>query len=179
MRVRAAITALAAMTATLFAAAPAHAVDTELALAACRQGVGGAFADLHLSPQDIAEYAGSPAGALQAQIRPGAVVKVTATGKISYGGVFNWRGTWGPDGNGQTAPNNSAWPFPGGPDAALVGSWNHTGQNIRVGSDSGCMVVPPQTIATAPHGLWLRANDDWLHDNGDRGYDIRVTAWLF
>ena len=178
--IRTVITAVAATTTALVTAAPAHAgVDTNAALTACRLGVTGATANLHLDPHSLGVYAGSPGGALETQVRPGAVVRVTATGRISYGGVFNWRGTWGPDGNGQRAPLNISWPYPGGPDAALVGMWNHTGQNTPIGSNSGCMVVPPQTISTAPYGLWLRANDDWLDDNGDIGYDIRVSAWLY
>lgn len=92
--------------------------------------------------------------------------------------MFNWRGTWGPDGNHQLAPNDAHFPFPGGPDAALVGRWNHTGQNLPIGSESACMVVPKPTIGNAT-GLWLFTNDDWLDDNGDRGYDVQVNAWLY
>jgi hypothetical protein len=177
---RTGIAALSVATTILIAAAPAHAgVDTNAELAACRGGVQGATANLHLGPQSLGVYVGTPGGPLQAEVRPGAVVKVTATGRISYGGVFNWRGTWGPDGNGQLAPQNSSWPYPGGPDAALVGIWNHSAQATAIGSNSGCMLVPPQTVATAPYGLWLDANDDWLDDNGDVGYDIHVSAWLY
>jgi hypothetical protein len=147
-------------------------------MAACRQGLGGVKANLHLSPNTRSVFVGSIATPLQTQIRRGAVVRVTATGKISYGGVFNWRGTWGPDGNGGTAPRERSWPYPGGPDAALVGQWYQTGANVRIGSDSGCLLVPRQTRAWAPYALWLAANDDEIIDNGDRGYDIQVTAWL-
>ena len=178
---RAGFTALAVAATTLIATASADAaVDTSAALTACRQGVvQGARASLHLSPQSRGVYAGSPGGVLETQVRPGAVVKVIATGRMSYGGIFNWRGTWGPDGNGQSAPQNSSWPFPGGPDAALVGIWNHTGQGTPLGSNSGCLVVPPPTFSTTSYGLWLKANDDWPDDNGDIGYDVQVAAWLY
>ncbi|MGI5283559.1 hypothetical protein ACQEVF_09530 [Nonomuraea polychroma] len=174
----AAIVAALTATAPAFPATASTAPDLRAAMAACRQDAGGASTSLHLSPNRRSVYVGSPGGPLQTQIRRGAAVRVTATGKISYGGLFNWRGTWGPKGNGDTAPNSRSWPFPGGPDAALVGLWNHAGTNVRIGADSGCMLVPKQTIATAPYGLWLSANDDDISDNGDKGYDIRVRAWL-
>ncbi|MCA2219236.1 hypothetical protein [Jidongwangia harbinensis] len=176
----AALTGSAALTVAAPTAAHA-AVDPQAAMTACRLGVGGSTARLHLAPQSLGVYVGSPGAPLQTQIADGAVVRVTATGRISYGGIFNWRGTWGPDGNGQSAPFDSWWPYPGGPDAALVGQWNHTGARTRIGSNSGCLYVPRRTIASAPYGLWLKANDDYRHlgDNGDVGYAITVSAWLY
>lgn len=161
---------------------PAHGVmarpEPTLAMTACRQGVGGSTVQVHLSPRSLGEPVGLPGTPLQTQIADGAVVRVTATGRISYGGVFNWRGTWGPAGNGRTAPPDWWWPYPSGPDAALVGTWNQTGGPQRIGADSGCVFVP-RAVGPRPYGLWLKANDDWTDDNGDNGYAITVKAWLY
>ena len=159
--------------------APAAEADTYTSLRACQQGWPAATHQLHLDPQSLGVHSGLPGDPLQLQIQPGGVVRVTATGRISYGGIFNWRGTWGPDGNGGLAGSDPLFPWPGGPDAALIGKWNQTMQNVRIGSDSGCLVVPSRTISQAPYGLWLKANDSWIHDNGDIGYDITVRAWRY
>lgn len=174
------VATLATGAATVAAAQPAAAgVRPDLAMAACRQGVGASTARLHLDPQNRSVVAGLPGTPLHTQIDEGAVIRVTAAGRISYGGVFNWRGTWGPDGNGRVAPGDWWWPYPSGPDAALVGQWNQTPQRQRIGSDSGCLFVPRHSLRNAPYGLWLKANDDEIHDNGDIGYDITVSAWRY
>ncbi len=152
--------------------------DTGQALQRCRAGdTPSGTAALHLAPQSLGLFVGVPNSPLGGNIWPGDVVRIVASGRISYGGAFNWRGTWGPDGNGQAAPNDWWWPYPGGPDAALVGMWNHTGSDFRVGSNSGCLVVPASTIGTAPWGMHLTSNDDWRDDNGDAGYGITVRLW--
>ncbi|WP_163508370.1 hypothetical protein [Fodinicola acaciae] len=155
-------------------AVPAYAgVDTAAALSACNHNVGGVSAALHLEPTVGSVSVGGTGGPLEPQLRPGAVVHVRASGKVSYGGIFNWRGTWGPDGNGRTVdPRDHGFPYPGGPDAALVGTWSHLGENLKIGSDSRCVVVKDSALR-------LVTNDNDFTDNGDVGYYLNVTAWLY
>jgi hypothetical protein len=113
------------------------------------------------------------------QMRPGDVLRVTAGGSVSYGGIFNWYGTWGPDGNGQAAPASSAWPFPGpaGRQFALVGRFNQNSQNVALGTASACMFVPSGGDGVSiPWALWLWPNDDYRLDNGG-GYWATVLVW--
>jgi hypothetical protein len=162
-------------------AAPAQAavtrVDPAAAMSACRQGVGGVTSSVHVGPRDLGQFAGLAGSPVEGQIGPGAVVRVRASGRISYGGVFNWRGTWGPAGNGNRAPGG--FPYPGGPDAALFGTWNQTLAKFPIGADSGCLWVPNATLNRAPYAIHLATNDDWRDDNGDVGYDATVTAWRY
>jgi hypothetical protein len=111
------------------------------------------------------------------QIRPGDVVAVFAGGRVSYGGFFGSAGTWGPDGNGRMAPSSTAYPFPNGPQYALVGSWNHALRRERIGSVSPCIVVPDGGDGfSVPWGLWLLPNDDDRSDNGG-SYSAVVHLW--
>ena len=118
-----------------------------------------------------------PGTPLRNQISPGDVVGVFATGRVSYGGFFGSAGTWGPDGNGRQAPFSGSYPFPGGPQYALVGTWNHTGGDVRLGSVNACLIVPPGGDgASVPWGLWLIPNDDNRGDNGG-AYFATVHVW--
>lgn len=112
---------------------------------------------------------------LRDRIRPGDVVGVAATGRVSYGGIFGSAGTWGPNGNGRTAPAN--YPFPGGPQYALVGTWNHTLGDVRIGAVSACLVVSAGGDGVSiPWALWLLPNDDGPGDNGG-SYLANVHVW--
>jgi hypothetical protein len=103
--------------------------------------------------------------------------QVTVPGLVSYGGFFGSAGTWGPNGNGKLAPISGYYPFPGGPQYALVGTWNHTGSDVRIGSVSACLVVPPGGDGVSiPWGLWLIPNDDNRSDNGG-AYVATVHVW--
>ncbi|GAA0248162.1 hypothetical protein [Cryptosporangium japonicum] len=133
--------------------------------------------DVWIAPTTNGRTIGLDGTPLAGKITPGDVVRITATGRVSYGGWFNWRGTWGPAGNGRRVDPRAAgdWPFRGGRDAALVGKWRGTGTALDVGVDSGCVTVPPG----AGQGLLLVPNDDQRWDNGDVGYTatIEVSHW--
>lgn len=118
-----------------------------------------------------------PGTPLRNLITPGDVIGVAAGGQVSYGGFLGSAGTWGPNGNGGTAPLGSAYPFPGGPQYALVGTWNHSLGDVRLGSVSACLVVPPGGDGVSvPWGLWLLPNDDGPGDNGG-SYAANVHVW--
>jgi len=118
-----------------------------------------------------------PRTPLRNLIRPGDVVGIFATGQVSYGGFFGSAGTWGPDGNGGTAPLNSYYPFPGGPQYALAGKWNNTSSNVQIGSLSSGLGVPEGGDGVAvPWGLWLQPNDDRPLDNSG-SYTANVHVW--
>jgi hypothetical protein len=183
---------LAALISTAFGlvAAPAHAISPEDfiraratadALSRCRNlQHDDRSAQVTVPGKGTAFVGGGPfqsTAPLRGQIAPGDVVGVFATGQVSYGGLFGSAGTWGPNGNGSTAPLNSAYPFPGGPQYALIGTWNHTGGDVRIGSQSECMVVPTGGDgASVPWGLWLIPNDDGPLDNGG-SYTVTVHVW--
>ncbi|SRR6266545_2640086 len=163
-------------------ATPAHA-STSGALSRCNSG---GFSDAAASvtvPGTGAAFVGGgpnqdPSTPLRNQIRPGDVIRVFASGQVSYGGIFNWAGTWGPNGNGQLAPLDSSWPFPGGPQYALVGTFNQNGADVRLGSMSACLVVPfAGDGVSIPWGLWLQPNDCWSLDNSG-AYFATVRVWM-
>ena len=121
----------------------------------------------------------SDATPLRDRIRPGDVVGVAAGGRVSYGGIFGSAGTWGPNGNGRIAPINSSYPFPGGPQYALVGTWNHTQGDVRIDAVSACLVVPAGGDGVSiPWALRLEPNDDGPGDNGG-SYLANVHVWAF
>ncbi len=118
-----------------------------------------------------------PGAPLRGLITPGDVVAVAATHRVSYGGFLGSSGTWDPNGNGRMAPSNSAYPFPGGPQYALVGTWNHTLTDVRLGAVSACLVVPAGGDGFfVPWGLRLLPNDDGPGDNGG-SYLANVHVW--
>jgi len=174
---------LAAVTLTCvgLAAAPAQA-STGGALSRCGSFQASDYFAQVVVPGRGAAFVGGgprqdPRTPLRNLIRPGDVVGIFATGRVSYGGFFGSAGTWGPNGNGRTAPLNSYYPFPGGPQYALVGQWNNTSSNVRIGSLSACMVVPAGGDGVSvPWGLSLSPNDDGPLDNSG-SYTANVHVW--
>jgi hypothetical protein len=58
-----------------------------------------------------------------------------------------------------------------------VGTWNHTGGDVRLGSVSACLVVPSGGDGVSiPWGLSLLPNDDVRSDNGG-AYTVNVHVW--
>lgn len=173
--------AAAALSCVGLAAAPAQA-STQGALARCNNHQpDDHFARVTVPGNSVAFVGGGPRQdintPLRDRIRPGDVVGIAAGGQVSYGGFFGSAGTWGPNGNGRTAPSN--YPFPGGPQYALVGTWYHTLGDVRIGSVSACLIVPAGGDGVSiPWGLWLLPNDDGPGDNGG-SYVANVHVWAF
>jgi hypothetical protein len=166
------------------ATAPAHA-STNGALSRCNSfQASDHFASVVVPGTGSTFVGGGPRQSintpLRNMIRPGDVVGIAASGQVGYGGFFGSAGTWGPNGNGRTAPLNSNYPFPSGPQYALVGTWNHTAvsnSRVRIGSVSACMVVPPGGDGVSlPWGLWLWPNDDNRGNNAG-SYRANVHVW--
>lgn len=169
-----------------YAAAPAFA-STDDALARCRDRVpsDSTANGVQIPGNGVAFVGGGPdqdAGTpLRDEIRPGDVIGVASRGSVSYGGFFGSAGTWGPDGNNNWAPGGS-YPFPEGPQYALVGLWNqvvpgNSNREVILGSVSACLVVPPADDGVpVPPGLWLLPNDDDRSDNGGF-YLANVHLW--
>jgi hypothetical protein len=162
-------------------AGPAQASTVGAALRCHNRQADDANARVTVPGNGLAFVGGGPlqhsATPLRNQFGPGDVVGVFATGQVSYGGIFGSAGTWGPNGNGHVAPAGSSYPFPGGPQYALVGTWNHTGGDTPIGSVSSCLVVPSGGDGVSiPWALWLQPNDDGPGDNGG-SYTAVVHVW--
>jgi hypothetical protein len=104
-------------------------------------------------------------------LEPGDVIRVTAKGTISTGGLS---GSHGPDGNLHD-PAPRGWPAPGLDKYSLYGVWGHNGYTFRAGSDSGCVDYTTQ-YGTGPDIIDLGVNDENLADNTGT-FNVNVRVW--
>jgi hypothetical protein len=168
----AATTAIAATAALLLAPATAAYADAPTAMDRCLAGLwpNESQTITHWAHQATSTFPDGPAP--DNRILPGDVVKVTASGWITY----DWR-RWfvGPNGTGDPAP--AGWPYPGMSQISLVATFNNNpggwvGPTVQITSLQRCVRAPdvPTRLVYGLNDIVLWDNTQWFTIRTDLYY---------